>query len=341
MRIRLFHILVLAVLISSISLALFYTLSYYAARSTLIETRTIGHSQSEDLAISCIAVNTSYVAGEKAVFYFEVVNLGNKTIRRIDYNLRVTALSLFGLRILETSEYSTRTYMKGVTERLVIERSLPTITPSGFYALQIVAKPEGLDPLGPCELVIYVSDSKYLMIFLGSSLILSGSLYGLLTVSAYVRRVGVESVRPSLRSVASALLSLDFCVEHAGNRSIEVLQSFSVGQRFVFSAICSLLLAGLSLELRLQGLADQLAILTYFALVVGVGNLFWENFREARPPRFKLPFPLRSMLSLLLLTVLLYLSLPAVSIVFVVFSGAVTAAVAVDSIFGLRRRSCL
>jgi hypothetical protein len=308
------------------------------ARSSLIETRAIGHSQSEDLAISCVAVNTSYVAGEKAVFYFEVVNLGNRTIRRIDYTLRVATLSLLGLQILETSEYSTRTYMKGVTERLVVERALPTITPSGFYALQIIAKPEGLDPLEPCELVIYVSNSKYLMGFLASFLLLSGSICGLLTVSAYVRRVGVESVGPSLRSVASALLSLDFSVEHAENRSIEVLQGFSIGQRFVFSAICSLLLAGFSLALRLQGLADQLAILTYFALVVGVGNLFWENFREARPPRFKLPFPLRFTLSLLLLTLLLYLSLPAVSTVFVVVSGAITAAVAVDSVFGLRRQ---
>ncbi|MBS7622246.1 hypothetical protein KEJ39_01040 [Candidatus Bathyarchaeota archaeon] len=340
MRIRLFHLLVLAILLLSVSMGLFYDLSYYAARTSLIETKEIDHSQSEDLAISCVAVNTSYVAGEKAVFYFEVVNLRNETIRRIDYTLRVTALSLLGLRLLETSEYSTRTYMMGVTERLVVERDLPTITPSGFYALQIVAKPEGLDPLEPCELVIYISGSNYLMGLLTFALLLSSSLYGLLTVSAYVRRVGLESVRPNLRNFASTLHSLDFCVEHVENRSIEVLHGFSIGQRFIFSAICSLLLAGFSLALRLHGLADQLAILTYFALVIGVGNLFWENYKEARPPRFRLPFPLRLTLSLFLLTVLLYLSLPAVSTAFVVASCAITAAAATDSIFGLRRRSC-
>jgi len=336
LKIRLFPIFVLAIFILSLALGLFYAFSYYMARSSVVEVRTVDSSRSENVFISCSAINTSYVAGGKAVFYLDVLNLGNRTIHRIDFTLRVTALSLFGFRILETNDYSTRTYVKGNTERIVIERDLPTVTPSGFFALQLSAKPEGLDPLEPCELVIYVSRSNYFMNLLLLLLVSSGTFYGL-TKSAYVRRVGMESARPLYRMGASLLILIDLSMERAENKLIGVLSSFSIGQKFIFSAICILFLTAMSLTLRIQGLADQLGILAFFAISVGVVNLIWESFKEAKPLESRLPFRLQPMTSLLLYTLLIYFSLPAVSIVFLVASVLAALLVAIYSLLRTRK----
>jgi len=85
------------------------------------------------------------------------------------------------------------------------------------------------------------------------------------------------------------------------------LNNFSVGQNLVFLAICSLVMTIFPLVLRFETFANDLAILTYFALVIGVANLFWENF-ETKTIHLKPHTSSRLILSLITLGLLTYLS---------------------------------
>jgi len=89
----------LVIFILSLVLGLFYTFSYYVARSPVVELRMSDVSRSRDIFTSFSTINTSYTAGEKVVSYLEILNLSNKTINRINFTLRVIALSLFGFQI--------------------------------------------------------------------------------------------------------------------------------------------------------------------------------------------------------------------------------------------------
>ncbi|MEM3381219.1 MAG: hypothetical protein QXQ11_03565 [Candidatus Bathyarchaeia archaeon] len=92
-------------------------------------------------------------------------------------------------------------------------------------------------------------------------------------------------------------------VRVAESRSEDVILAFSAvnpsyeagdtGQRFIFSGICTLISAALTLTVGFEGLAETLVIITYFCLVLGVVNLIWEYRKEVKPLKFRLPYRLR------------------------------------------------
>ncbi|MBS7650742.1 MAG: hypothetical protein QXN62_07110 [Candidatus Bathyarchaeia archaeon] len=106
-------------------------------------------------------------------------------------------------------------------------------------------------------------------------------------------------------------------VRVAESRSEDVILAFSAvnpsyeagdtGQRFIFSGICTLISAALTLTVGFEVLAETLVIITYFCLVLGVVNLICEYRKEVKP-KFRLPYPLRLPLSLTILTLLIYFS---------------------------------
>jgi hypothetical protein len=270
----------------------------------------------------------SYMAGEKAVFYIDVLNLKDRPINRVDFSLKVKALSLFGVQAMRVDDYSTRTFNPGKPERIFIERTMPTATPPGFFALELEAKPASMAPLPPATIIVYVEPSKVVFI---APLAVSIFSMAALCFSVFIAYTSPEDLKrplpsrrfkvgfrlgrftlsagvelPALRDpTARSLGLLTLLIE---DKTRETIGAFSIGQKFVFTGICVLVMAAFTLSMGLEQFANQLAILTYFALVIGVGNLIYENLEVKWLDKFKSQIPSRTFLSLFIFNLLIYLS---------------------------------
>lgn len=78
--------------------------------------------------------------------------------------------------------------------------------------------------------------------------------------------------------------------------------NFSTGQNFVFLGIVAIIATLFPLMLRYEEMANDLAILAYFSLTIGVVNLIWETRPKVVNPRL----PIRTVLSLVALGLLTY-----------------------------------
>jgi len=327
-RLKLFPLFFLGLFTVSAAFEAAYAYSYIQAGLSGVRAGPSSTVSFGDVTLTFSSAKPSYMAGERALFYIDVLNLRGRPINRVDFSLRVKALSFFGVQAMKVNDYSTRTFNPGKPERITIERTMPAATPPGFYALELEAKPASTAPLPPATIIVYVEPSKVVFIaplavsmFSMAALCFSvftaytspedlkrplprrrfkvGFHLGKFTVSAGVELPALRD--PTARSLGLLMLLIE-------DKTLETIGAFSIGQKFVFTGICVLVMAALALSLGLEGFANQLAILTYFALVIGVGNLIYENLEVKRLPKFKSRIPSRTLLSLFVFNLLIYLS---------------------------------
>jgi len=277
----------------SVVLCLTLIVSSFQASSPDLNVKTSTIIEDNNMFLSFSSSRPFYDTGQKASFFIDVVNRQDQVIRRIDYTLSVKYLGIEVFRMEESSEREGRGYRPGVWERLSMEKSLPELIPPGLYALEFFARPVGMDATGPATIVIYVRPSPSLLQSSVFAVIVSGVLLTLsLTAGApLMRRIDEETIR--------------------------LITNFSIGQKFAFSGICLLMLAAFMLMGGLEMFANEFATLTYFSLVIGVLNLFWDSISESRPRLLRTfprtPFSSRTLISLLAFGILIYLSRPAIS----------------------------
>lgn len=323
-------ILYCLLLIFMLLATMIYIYLHFQAGFSGLEAVTLAESRSEDIILAFSAVNPTYTAGDTGSFHIDVVNLHPTPIKRIDFNLKVKVLTMGGLRVMEVNESSTRTFRFGVRETITINKTIPFITPSGFYLLELTAQPERMPTQPSLRIVIYIGMSNYILGLLILLVFASGFRLSLIIFYDRLRMIVETAANPKVRAAATQLLSIENQMEDIEEQLLSAIKNFSTGQRFIFSGICILMSAALTLTVGFEGLAEQLAIVTYFCLVLGVVNLIWEYRREVKPPKFRLPYPLRLPLSLTTLTLLIYFSLSSLSPIFLVTSILVTIAVTVN-----------
>jgi hypothetical protein len=327
-RFKLIPLLFLSLFIISIAFEAVYASFYVQASLSSVRAKPSSTVSFEGVTLTFSSAKPFYAAGEKAVFYIDVLNLRDQPIYRIDFSLKVKALSFFGLQVMKINDYSTRTFNPGKPERITIERVMPIATPPGFFALELEAKPESMNSLPSATIIIYVKSSK--TVFIAP---LTASIFSMVAFcfSIFIAYTSLEDLKRSLpsrkfkvgfrlgRFMLSAGIKLpalkDSTIRNLGilmllieDKIYATISAFSIGQKFVFTGICVLIAAAFALSLGLEQFANQLAILTYFALVIGVGNLIYENLEVKRLAKFKSRIPSRIFLSLFIFNLLIYLS---------------------------------
>jgi len=302
----------LTVLFGSLILILVSLSSYYLALFSGVREKTFETVHGEDMAVVFSSLKPSYTPGEKATFNIYVSNLGEFPIHQVNFKLTVKAQSLFGAAVYSMEGSSTRIFVPGIFERMrtypadAVEVILPEYIPPGFYLLELSVEPSGLKSPPKASIVIYVRPSTSIMNTLLTVLIFSGTIYIPLDLGAHVdpdnlpKNYILRSLALLAYKINNNLLQVDVGIRRT-------LNNFSVGQNLVFLAICSLVMTIFPLVLRFETFANDLAILTYFALVIGVANLFWENF-ETKTIHLKPHTSSRLILSLITLGLLTYLS---------------------------------
>jgi hypothetical protein len=313
LQVKLLPMLSLVMFVLLLILGAVYAFSDFQASTSSSKVKILAFSNSKDMLMSFSSASTSYVAGERAVFYVDFLNLRDTPIRRIDFTLRVRALSFAGYQVLEMRSYSTRTFMPRVVERITINTSFPIFTPSGFFVLELTAKPDLAEALPPAVITTYVDMSKYFLGFLVLSTIFSGSRYSLMRLSEHIERVGVKSLPSSLRKLGVLLILFEKRLEDQEEQFASLglrTGNLSIGQKFVFSGISLLIVAEVIRFFRMGDVTEQLGTLTFFALLIGIVNVIWENAERGRPPRFRLPPKSRLIINLLVFVLLIYFSSP-------------------------------
>jgi len=277
-KLKLFPSIFLILLISSIAFGIVYTFSYVQASLSRIEAKPSSTISFEGITLTFSSIKPSYAIGEKAIFYIDVLNLRDQPINRIDFSLNVKALSFFSIQVMKVKDYSTRAFNPGKLERITVERSLPTAIPPGFFALELIAKPASIAQLPPVTIIVYIEPSMNILI---ASLAISIFLGIAFCFSIFIAYKGIEALKnPMARKLGIIMLLIDA-------KMYETIYAFSIGQKFVFMGICILIASAFTLSIGLEQIADQLAILTYFALLIGVANLILENLEIKRLPKLK------------------------------------------------------
>jgi len=313
--------------IVSVGVGLTLLLLDFQARSLDLHVKTSAIIEDNNMFLSFSSSSAFYEAGQKASFYIDIVNRRDQTIRRIDYTLTVRALWYLGIEVFRMEGSSERQekggYKPGVWERLSIEKTLPELIPPGLYALQLVAKPVGMEATNPATIIIYVGPSSSHLQFSLFAVIISGvalalNLTGDLIIRWARRLEGrLKFLEAPIMGIAAYVTSARAQIPRIRAETARLIASFSLGQKFVFSGICLLMLAAFMLIGGLEAFANEIATLTYFSLVIGVLNLVWDNILELRPKLSqiskKTPFYSRVLINLLAFSVLIYLSRPAIS----------------------------
>jgi len=318
------RLFVLLVLVFSLAFILIYVSSYCLALSSSLHERVSETVYGEDMVIIFSSLKRSYIPGERAIFYIDVLNIREFPIFRVNFSLNVKASSLFGLDVYSTEGYSTRAFMPGKFERMqtlskdAVEVSLPAFLPPGFYTLELSAKPQILKSPPKVALVIYVEPSTSAIAAPLTTLVFSGTLYIMLTLGARVD-AGKLSKNPAARKLALFSYSINIKSQEVAMALKRTFINFSIGQKFVFLGICFLITATLPLILRFEGPANDLAILAYFSLMIGVINLLWESSKP-RIINLQLHPSVRLMLSLINLGLLTYLSNKILGTMILVFT---------------------
>jgi len=304
--INLISLFFLVVLLVSLTVISVFAFTWHQALSSIVEEKASETVYCEDIILVFSSSKPSYTPGETATFYIDILNLREFPISRIDFSLNVKALSLLGLNVLSIEDYSTRTFKPGKFERITVERSLPALIPLGFFTLELSAKPSILKAPPIASITICVKPSTSITITFLTAFMSSSAIYGLLTLGAHVD-VGKLPKNPTLRRLALFAYSSNVRSEEVDEAFKKTFINFSIGQKFVFFGMCALIIASLPLIVRLEGFANDLAILAYFSLTIGVINLLWETSKR-KTINLKLHPSVRLILSLTVLGLLTYLS---------------------------------
>lgn len=198
------------------------------------------HVEDEEMKI-LIGLNKTYKPGEAIRVDFFITNKQSRVVSEIDIRLDVYYL---GKKVFTYSHPSWREYTKGREVHIYYETNLPAITLPGTYTLKFYFSPEGQKPKSG-ETVIEV--------------------------------VPTESWYATVALIFLAFFTLALIITVHRERIGEFYFNLSIGQRFVLLAIIFLIGAALLLAGGAESFANNLAVITYFCLVVGVANLLFEE----------------------------------------------------------------
>jgi hypothetical protein len=304
-------ILLLVLLVSSAVLAT-YAFPYFQASSSHTKAKSTETVQSEDMVLVLSSSKLSYLPGETAGFYIDISNTHKFPISKIDFTLKVRAVSLFDLNVFSMEGSSNRTFMPGRFERMqtlpkdAVEVRLPKIIPPGFYDLELSAKSPDSEIPTEATITIYIEPSMPLVLVFVMVMLFSAISY-VLTVSGSHVSMDRLPRNPVARKVLSLAFSASVLSKKADTAFREVYLRFSVGQKFVFYATVTLAALPLPMILGFENSANDLAVLAYLSLAIGVINLLWETSRHSST-KMKFPPKTRLMLCLFMLGLLTYFS---------------------------------
>jgi len=304
--INLIRLFFLVALLASLTLILVFTFSWFQALSSSVEEKASATVYCEDIILVFSSSKPSYTLGETAIFHIDILNLQEFSISRVDFSLNVKALCLFGLNVLSIEDYSTRTFKPGKLERIIVERSLPAFIPPGFFTLELSARPSILKAPPKASITICVKPSTSSTITPLTALVFSSVIYTLLTLGAHVD-VSKLPESPALRRLALFAYLSNVRSEEVDEAFKKTFINFSIGQKFVFLGISALIMAAFPLIVGPEGFANDLAILAYFSLTIGIVNLLWETSKH-KTTNLKLHPSIRLILSLSILGLLTYFS---------------------------------
>jgi len=219
----------------------------------------------EDIKVE-IFLNKTYHPGDTIRADFYITNKKG-VINEIDIKLEVY---YFGIKVFSYEHPSWREYSEGKTVHIFQESKLPIITPPGEYTLKFYITPVGRETK-EISTSITVKPNAAWILFLIASI---GLLAGVLVI---IRRYWSWMVK--------------------------TYREFSIGQKFVFFAIIGLILAAVILALGAENYANDVAILVYYLLLIGVLNE-WIEYLEPKWDRKDV----RTIFSVYFLAFLVYLS---------------------------------
>ena len=201
--------------------------------------------------------------GETSTFHFEITNKGYGTANKTDIKLKV---SYYGNIVYERSEASIREYRKGKRVVITTEQKLPLVTPPGEYLMEFGFKLDNADErYAPTRLryKVYVQPSFYQLLFAFLGVLIFGYSF------FYFKKVEIAT---------NSLISL----------LRKEYKHFTVGQRFLFIGICAIMITALLLMLGMESLANQVAIVAYYLLVMGIANNLLEYLKIEEEVRYVL-----------------------------------------------------
>lgn len=213
--------------------------------------------------------------GETSTFYFNITNKGYGTANKIDINLKV---SYYGNIVYERNEASIREYKKGEQVVITAGQQLPLVAPPGEYLMEFGFKPDNIgEEYTPTQLRyrVYVQPNLYQLLFSFLGVLIFGYSF------FYFKKVEI-----AINSLIS-LLRKNY-------------KHFTVGQRFLFIGICAIIPTVLLLILGMESLANEVATVAYYLLVIGIANNLLEYLRIEKEE-------VRNLLSLCIFSALIFL----------------------------------
>jgi hypothetical protein len=288
-----------------------YAFLYFQNSFSNIEEKTHEIVYSEDIIVAFSSLKPSYMPGETATFYIDILNRREFSISNINFSLSVRALSLYGVKIFSIEGRSERTFAPGKFVRMqtypknAVEVALPELIFPGFYALELSTEPSILRAPPKASITIYVGPSALFMPYLGIVSSISGFVYVLLFIGARVD-IGRLPKSTAIRRLLLCAYLAEIKSQEITSALRKILINFSIGNKFILLGICSLIVAFLPLTLDLEEAANDLAILSYFSLTMGVVNIIWEAI--SKTVNLKHGLSMREVLSLIVLAILISFS---------------------------------
>ncbi|MBO8161814.1 MAG: hypothetical protein H0Z24_09300 [Thermosipho sp. (in: Bacteria)] len=234
----------------------------------------------EDLKVE-ILLNKTYHPGDTIRVDFYITNKKG-VINEIDIKLEVY---YFGIKVFSYENPSWREYSEGKTVHIFHESKLPMITPPGKYTLKFHITPVGRETKEVSTSINVKPNAKWFLFVITVIALFSGIVF---LVKKYWKWI------------------------------TKTYREFSIGQKFVFFAIIGLIIAAVILAFGAENYANDVAIVVYYLLVIGVLNE-WIEYLEPRWDRKGA----REATSIYLLALLMYLSrdtltvYPAVAVFFI------------------------
>lgn len=219
----------------------------------------------EDIRVE-IFLKSTYSPGDTIRADFYITNKKG-VIGEVNIKLEVY---YFGIKVFSYEHPSWREYSEGKTIHIFHEAKLPMITPPGKYVLRFYITPVGRETKEVSATITVKPNAAWFLFVIIPITLLFGAAF---LIKRYWKRIA------------------------------KVYSEFSVGQRFVFFAIIGLITAAVILALGAENYANNVAIVVYYLLVIGVLNE-WVEYPEPRWDRKDV----RETASIFLLALLMWLS---------------------------------
>lgn len=219
----------------------------------------------EDIKVE-ILLNKTYHPGDTIRADFYITNKKG-VVNEIDIRLEVY---YFGVKVFSYEHPSWREYSEGKTIHIFHESKLPMITPPGKYTLKFYITPAGRETKEISTSITVKPNAKWFLFVITVITLFFGTV---LLLKKYWKLI------------------------------TKTYKEFSIGQKFVFFAVIGLIIAAVILAFGAENYANDVAIVVYYLLLVGVLNE-WVEYLEPRWDREDV----REAISVYLLALLMYLS---------------------------------